>query len=339
LASFSALTEELGIPYVGAENGQDNLLLPSLAGSPRPTFLVPKAQAAGDLNRQEPMVIVGFEGMLDFYPLLIAENLSKLGYQARAEILAMDLLTDRRDANNVQVAHGLDDDTRRTRLGRHLEGIVRGRERIGLPAILGMDAHAEVMSDLQEICGAPIFEIPTLPPSVPGVRLFKAVQDKLNGMGARVEKGMEIIASEKSAPQNGRAGKIDWMASEATGRPFKHYAANFLLATGGILGGGFNSDMNGRVWEVILDLPLTIPQDRGEWFDSRFLSTSGHPVFKGGVMVNDDLQPIGEDGKLLYENLWATGHLLAGADSIVERSIEGIALASGIAAGKVIASR
>lgn len=339
MSSFVALTEELGIPYVGADNGIDNLLLPSPAGAPRPTFLAPQAQAAGDLNRPEPMLIVGFEGMRDFYPLLIAENLTKQGYQARAEIMAMDLLTDRRDANSVQLAHGLDDETRRTRFGRYLQGLVLGNERIGLPAVLGMDAHAEVMNDLQDICSVPVFEIPTLPPSVPGVRLFKALNDKLIGMGVRVEKGMEIIATEKSAPDNGRAGKINWMASKSTGRPYKHYAANFLLATGGILGSGFDSDMDGRVWETILDLPLTISQDRGEWFDSRFLSAGGHPVFKGGVMVNGDFQPAAGDGTLLYENLWAAGNMLAGADSIVERSVEGIAIASGIAAGKAIASR
>jgi glycerol-3-phosphate dehydrogenase subunit B len=129
------------------------------------------------------------------------------------------------------------------------------------------------------------------------------------------------------------------MASSTPGRPLKHHAANFLLATGGILGGGFDSDMNGRVWEVILDLPLTVPQDRSDWFESRFLSEDGHPVFTGGVMVDDNFQPVANDGKLLYENLWAAGHMLAGADPIVERSVEGIAILSGIAAGKAIAAQ
>jgi len=340
LRMFITVTEELGIPYVGADDKQENLLLPSPAGVPRPTFLVPQAQKAGDLGRNEPMLIVGFDGMRDFYPLLIAENLTKLGYQARAETVTIDLLTTRRDANSVQLAHELDDNDRRTRLGRRLKEIVQVGERIGLPAVLGMDAHNEVMTDLQELCGVPVFEIPTLPPSVPGIRLFKALHDRLLSMGVRVEKGMEITATEKNAPQNGTVGRIAWMESKTTTtRSLKHRAENFLLATGGILGSGFNSDADGRVWEVILDLPLTTPQDRGEWFDGRFLSAGGHPVYTGGVVVNKDFQPVAGDGTLLYENLWAVGHMLAGADSIVERSVEGIAIASGIAAGKAIASR
>lgn len=339
LDSFVALASEIGVPYVGAENGQDNLLLPSPAGALRPTFLVPQAQAAGDLNRAEPMLIVGFKGMRDFFPLLIAENLTKLGFQARPEMLPMDLLTSRRDANTVHLAHELDDEARRKQLGRKLKTMVQPGERIGLPAVLGLDDHAQVIADLQEICGVPVFEIPTLPPSVPGIRLFKALENKLFGMGVRIEKGMEVIAAHKQEPQNGTPGTVNWLESAATGRPMKHRAANFLLATGGILGGGFNSDADGRVWEVVLDLPLTIPQERGEWFESRFIGAGGHPVYKGGVMVNDDFQPVSAAGALLYQNVWVTGHMLAGADSIMERSLEGIAIASGMTAGKVIASR
>jgi len=339
LNSFVTLVEELGLPYVGAENGEDNLFLPSPAGAPRPTFLAPQAQAAGDLGRKEPLLIVGFEGMNDFYPLLIAENLTKLGYQARAEMLPLDLLTARRDANNVHLAHELDDSARCQLIGKHLQEIVRKGERIGLPAIIGMDAHAKTMSGLQDICGEPVFEIPTLPPSVPGIRLFTALRKKLFAMGVRVETGMEVTDAEKNSTRNGRAEKIAWMASKAMGRPLKHHAANYLLATGGILGGGFNSDGDGRMWEVIMDLPLTIPQDRSRWFDGRFLNSAGHPVFTGGVRVNEDFQPLAEDGTLLYENLWVAGHMLAGADPILERSVEGIAIVSGIAAAKAVVSR
>ena len=339
LSNFAALTGTLGLPYAGAENGQDNLFLPSPAGAARPTFLAPLAQMAGDLGRSEPMLIVGFEGMRDFYPYLIAENLAKLGQQTRAVIMPMDLVTARHDANTVQLAEELDDGDRRQELGRQLKGIVQPGERIGLPAILGLNAHGAVMRDLQELCAVPIFEIPTLPPSVPGIRLFGALRDSLISMGVRVEPGMEVIEAQKKAPQNGSAGAIGWMASKTPGRPLKHRAEKFLLATGGILGGGFDSDMNGRVWEVILDLPLSVPQDRSEWFESRFLSEDGHPVFTGGVMVDDNFQPVTNDGKLVFENLWAAGHMLAGADPIVERTVEGIAILSGMAAGKAIAAQ
>lgn len=338
LEAFRDLVQELGLPYGGAIDGQENIFLPSPAGAARPTFLAPQAQLAGDLNRQEPMFVVGFEGLQDFYPFLIAENLTKSGYQARATMLPLDLLTDRRDANTVQLAQGLDDNARRSRLGKHLQKMVRSGERIGLPAVLGLYAHSEVLADLERICAVPVFEIPTLPPSVPGMRLFMALCDRLRRLGVRVETAMEIIRANKGAVQSGPARTVTWLESKTTTRPIEHRAVNYLLATGGLLGGGFNSDQYGRVWETILDLPLTVPQDRGEWFDSRFLSPAGHPVYTGGVRVDGNFQPVSADGEVYYENLWAAGHMLAGTDPILEHSLEGIAVVTGVAAGRAIAS-
>ncbi|MDX1412769.1 MAG: glycerol-3-phosphate dehydrogenase subunit GlpB [Candidatus Promineifilaceae bacterium] len=335
LDSFRLLMNDAGLPY-GQANKHENLLLPSPVGAARPTYLAPQAQIGGDLKKNEPMLIAGFEGMRDFYPLLIAENLAKMGLQTRGAIMPMDLITDRRDANTVQLAQGLDKETQRERLGQHLKGLVHPGERIGLPAILGLHKHAEVVAELERISGAAVFEIPTLPPSVPGIRLLAALQNHLRHLGVRIEPAMEVISAKVRAAENGTAGRVEWLESKTTARPMQHRAAKFLVATGGLLGGGFNSDHNGRVWETIFDLPLTIPQDRSEWFDRKFLSADGHPVFTGGVAVNRRFQPVTADRRVCYENLWAAGHMLAGADPIVERSTEGIAVATGAAAGKAI---
>jgi glycerol-3-phosphate dehydrogenase subunit B len=230
----------------------------------------------------------------------------------------------------------MDDLEQRTRLGHALKGLVKSGERIGLPAILGMNAHHAVITDLERLSGVPVFEIPTLPPSVPGVRLYKALRDKLLAMGVRIEAGMEVISAEKSDRINGTAGSIHSVSTETSARPYKHRAKKYLLATGGILGGGFNSDYTGHIWETIFDLPLTVPQDRSLWFASSFLSPSGHPVYDGGVVVNNSFQPI-DGGKLIYNNLWATGNILANSDPILERSLEGSAIVTGIAAGKALA--
>ena len=337
LAEFVALTEEIGLPYRGSAESDTNLFLPSPAGAARPVFLAPEAQLAGDLSHAKPMLIVGFKGMRDFFPDLIAQNLTKQGYPARSAFLPLSVITDRHDANTVHLAETLDDLERRTRLGRELKGLVKSGERIGLPAILGMNAHSAVMGDLARLSGAPVFEIPTLPPSVPGIRLYKALRDKLLTMGVRIEAGMEVISAETTARQNGTAGSIESVSTETSARPFKHLAHKYLLATGGILGGGFNSDHTGRVWETIFNLPLTAPQDRSMWFAASFLSPSGHPVYDGGVVVNDAFQPI-DSGNPIYDNLWAAGNILANADPILERSLEGAAIVTGIAAGKALAN-
>ena len=127
-----------------------------------------------------------------------------------------------------------------------------------------------------------------------------------------------------------------WVESATSSRPLKLRADNYLLATGGILGGGFNSDVNGRVWETIFNLPLTVPQNRADWFQASFLNPQGHPVFAGGVAVNQNFQPVAENGQPLYANLWAAGALLAHNDAIQERSAEGTAVATGVAAAQAL---
>lgn len=344
LDTFTALAAELGIPYSGAGGSEtpghstsgDNLLLPTAVGALRPTYLAPEAQLAGAASRPEPLLIVGFHGLRDFYPELIAENLAKQGFQARAAFLPLSVLTEQSDRNNVHLAEALDDRARRAKLGVELKRLVQPGERIGLPAILGLNDHAAAFADLHAAAGVPLFEIPTLPPSVPGMRLFKALRAKLWSMGVRVDAGMEAIGASTMPSVNGAVGRVQWVETATTSRPLKNRARNYLLATGGILGGGFDSDHTGRIWETVFDLPLTIPQKRYEWFRPAFMDPAGHPVFNGGVAVNTQMQPVDSMGKTIYANLWAVGGALASVDPIQQHSLEGIAIASGVAAAQAI---
>jgi len=337
LRHFASLTKEIGLPYLGAANADANLSLPSPVGAARPTFLAPLAQLGGELGGigmppyDAPMLIVGLRGMRDFFPELIAENLNKQGHTARAAFLPLGVITDRRDSNTAQLASGLDDPARRSKLAAELKQLAQPGERIGLPAILGMAEHSAVMKELQAATGAAVFEIPTLPPSVPGIRLNTALRRQVEELGVRVEVNMDVTGFRAEN------GHIAWVETETSHLPLKHRAEKFLLATGGLLGGGINTDHTGRVWEVIFHLPLAMPQNRGEWFRPRFLDPAGHPIFSGGAPVNRQFQPVDASGARVYSNLWAAGNILAHADPIRERSLEGIAIATGIAAAQHIA--
>jgi glycerol-3-phosphate dehydrogenase subunit B len=331
LEQFTTWAAAAGLPYGGGAVAGDNFMLPSPVGALRPTYLAPQAQQAGDLSRPAPIVVVGFVGLRDFYPQLLADNLATQGIIARAVQLPFDLLTDRRDANTVQLAQALDEPARVERLATAVRNILLPGERVGLPAILGLHQHVQTCKLLGDRLGAPLFEIPTLPPSVPGIRLTTALRHRLEAQGVRVEIGMEGIGFHSEA------GEIAWVESATSARPLKHRARAYLLATGGVLGGGFNSDHTGRFWESIFGLPLTVAQDRREWFRPRFFDPAGQPVFHGGVAVNDTLQPVDAAGRTVYRNLWAAGGLLAHCDPILERSLEGIAIATGVAAAEAIA--
>ena len=324
--AFQARMAALNLPYAGGQTVGGNFLLPSPVGALRPTYAAPTGQRAGDTGQTQPMLVVGFQGMRDFYPKLLAENLVAQGHAGRAVLLPLTVLTDRQDANVVHLAEALDAPSRLNQLAVALKQVVQPGERIGLPAILGLDNHLQVLDSLQQRVEAPVFEIPTLPPSVPGIRLYWAMRRYLESKGVRVEAGMEAVGFHAEGKQ------VQWVETSTSARPLKHRAGRYLLATGGILGGGFNSDHTGRCWEVFFDLPLTVPQDRRQWFRPHFLDAQGQPVFHGGIAVDENFQPVGPDGEPVYANLWAAGGLLADADPIRERSLEGIAIATGTVA-------
>ncbi len=327
LVGFQQRITELGLAYDGAMDAAENLLLPSPVGAPRPVFLAPRAQIAGDMRRSEPYLIVGFQPFRDFYPTVIAENLSKLGHRARAAFLPLDIITPRHDVNVVQLARAIDENAVAHRLATELKRLHRPGERVGLPAVLGLERHPEVFQLLEAELGAPLFEIPTLPPSVPGMRLALTLRHYFEkALHGQIDLGMTVTGYQA------RDGAVAWVWSRASARPVKHRAKAFLLATGGILGGGFHSDHTGRVWETIFDAPLTIPQTRSQWFQPAFLAPEGHPVFSGGLRVDAHFHPVDAQERMLFSNLYAAGNLLADSDGIAERSMEGIAIATATAA-------
>jgi glycerol-3-phosphate dehydrogenase subunit B len=81
-----------------------------------------------------------------------------------------------------------------------------------------------------------------------------------------------------------------------------------------------------------------VPATRDEWFRARFFDPAGQPIFHTGVPVSRNFQPVALDGTRVYTNVWVAGGLLANTDPILERSLEGIALASGGAAARQVVS-
>lgn len=333
-----------GLDYRQAEH-ETNLWLPTALGAKRPTFLAPVTQATARLDDSSPLLIVGIDHFNDFYPALIAENLRSQGHEARGHTLPLSLFTDRRTViNEVVLAESLEDLARVDAIAEVLRPLIAPGDRVVFPAILGLSRHNDVVARLANALGAPVAEIPTLPPSVPGMRLHRALVRKLARHGGRLESNMAAVefgtqASASDGPlavQTSVRGEINWVATSTSARPLRHRARAYLLATGGILGAGINSDHNGRVWETVFDLPLFTPESRGQWFQPEFLDAAGHPIFQAGVQVNDAWQPVDEQGSVVHSNLWAAGNLLAHADTIRTRSRETFALATGAAAARAL---
>jgi glycerol-3-phosphate dehydrogenase subunit B len=196
---------------------------------------------------------------------------------------------------------------------------------VGLPAVLGLDQAGIVWQELQDGLGVRVFEIPTLPPSVPGLRVFRALKDALRRAGGRLIVNAPVIGAEA------QGHRVRAVVARSAARPVSYGAGAFVLASGGIAAGGLEMDSSGAVRETVFSLPVAGMPEPGEaMFAPGYLDPQ--PLARTGVAVDPRLRPSDPEGAAVYENLYATGAILAGATPWKEKSGDGISLATGYAA-------
>ncbi|MHB9097598.1 MAG: anaerobic glycerol-3-phosphate dehydrogenase subunit GlpB [Syntrophales bacterium] len=315
-----AFRELFPSPYSFVAAGMSNSLVPTGAGTLRPTYLLPVTMRAGAGITAEETLIVGFRGFKDFQGDTVSLHLKCRGLNIPLPRYGLEGLS------ALALARLMDEEPFRTGLGEAIRGQKAGEKRIGLPAVLGLCEPAAVMEDLERVIGARVFEIPMLPPSIPGVRIFNRFRERLIAKGATFLMGNSVVAAVKEGRCEGITLRNPPLATE-------YRAERYVLATGRFLGGGLLADME-RVSEPLFHLPVSQPATRGEWFRERFFQPEAHPIHRAGIVTDAVLRPVDEGGKAVLSNVWVAGSILAHHEAIEEHSREGIAIATGYLAAK-----
>lgn len=334
ISSFLNATKDGGVEYVG--DPSHNFLVPTAVGTIKPTSLLSSTMAAGDLREPGDVLIAGFSGLKDFYPAYMAHNISTVRVKGvrlprfRGRVLDFDDGAGSSGLNSLTLAGKFEDPTFLDMTADALYRMVRDGERVALPAVLGLLKFREVHKRIEELVGTRVFETPTLPPSVGGYRLFRALEKKLRALGVRILLGYEV-----SSPRiEGKRVREVTIGMGKVERKIEGKA--FILATGGLVGSGICSTRSSLA-EPLFDLPVSFPKKRSDWFKKFFFDSSGHPINKAGIEVDDGLHPAEEGKKPIFENLFVAGAELAGFDAIREKSGGGVAIASGHKAGLLAA--
>jgi glycerol-3-phosphate dehydrogenase subunit B len=309
-------------PYAYMGGLEENLLLPTAVGVPRPSAVVPETMAGGDLRRNAPIFVVGFRGFKDFHPALLAETLRRTGTAARSAEL--DIVPEGRvDVNSLGYARAFDDPAFRAEVTAQLVGRLRADERVAFPAVLGIADPHGAWAELEQRLARPVFEIPTLPPSVPGMRLFAILRDALRRAGGRVILNAVVTGAER---EGGRVGAVRVRVGLREERRGCDWV---VLATGGFASGGLELDSRWTARETALGLPVAgVPAPGDKRFSPGYFDD--HPIARAGVAVDAELRPAG------YENVLVAGATLAGAEPWREKSGDGISLATGYRAAELV---
>jgi glycerol-3-phosphate dehydrogenase subunit B len=308
-----------GYRYVGGI--ERNHILPTAVGALRPSTLVPETMAGGEASGLGRVCVVGSRALRDFHPALCAANLAAQGVQARG--IEVELRTERADVNSLGLAHHFDDPAWRGAFAADLALKLRDDDNVAMPAVLGIADPQGVWSDLTHRLGRPVFEIPTLPPSVPGMRLFEILRAALRAAGGRLVLGSEVFDADRDG------SRLTAVRAHASGRDVRYIAPSFVLATGGFASGAIALDSRWSASDSVLGLPLRgVPAADEPRFDPSYLHEQ--PLARAGVAVDGDLRAEGA------ENVLVAGAALPGAAPWREGSGEGIAVASGYRAAHVV---
>jgi glycerol-3-phosphate dehydrogenase subunit B len=325
LSWFAQLVPSGPLPgYVYGGSLEHNQLLPTAVGALRPSALVPETMANGEASGLRRVCIVGTPALRDFHPSLCAANLELAGIEARA--VSVNLALERADMSTLGLARHFDDEKWRRQFCAELSLTLRSEEAVGLPAMLGVRDPHEVLADVEHRLGRRVFEIPTLPPSVPGMRLYEILRSALRAAGGRLVMGGEVVSCDRDGD------RVTAVSTHAAGRDLTYVAPWFVLASGGFASGGIELDSHWVTHERVLGLPLRGVPAQGE---PRFVGTylDEQPLARVGVAVDSDLRAEG------VENVLVAGAALPGAIPWREGSGEGIALTSGYRAAQVVGAQ
>lgn len=319
-AGVQALLDEVPDLLVGTP--ERNVVLPTPVGALRPTAVLQPSMLAGVAEPGKKYVFVGLKQLKDFWPELIAGNVNRAeGLSARAAWLSFPARKGEVDSTPLAYARAMDDPDYRARFASELKRLVEPGEVVGLPGVLGLTSP-NAWADIQDRVGQPIFEISTIPPSVPGMRLNDALVKTAKELRIRTVLGSQVLG-----PIFG-GKRLQAVTIGTAGHPVQVSAEHFVFAPGGFESGALQIDSYMNVSEPALGLPVWVPD--GPLFVGDH--NAPQPAFFGGVKTDERLRPLDANGDVVYENLHAAGGILAGAQRWREKSGEGIALASAIRA-------
>jgi len=227
---FCEIATLAGCPYTG--DITTARFLPSILGDFHSVALTPLTLWNAEPRKGVTTAIVGIRGLSSFDENFMAERLTEqarliasgCAYTARQISLSRNMGV---PVTTLRVAQCFDrDPVFREELTSALRAAASGFERILIPGILGLETSAEQIAQFERELGCQVSEIPTLPPSIPGLRVYHHLESYLHKIGVELYRG---FPANKVEIQDGLCMGLQ-IASP--GHPLNLRCRSAVLATG-----------------------------------------------------------------------------------------------------------
>jgi glycerol-3-phosphate dehydrogenase subunit B len=317
--------ETQGLSYTGLPERNSAVL--TAVGTAKLTYRVPLTMWKGVAARQskDSCLLVDIHGLKGFSACQIAASAANAWPNLRTVKVLSPGQDQKGEVFAERLARALETEGAREKWAGVLRPHIQGAAVVGVPAILGVHRSVEVMRDLEKRIGCPMFEIPTMPPGVTGLRIKEAFE---RGLAAR-KVGLLLenkVFRASASSQSGFRLDVGRMEPERA-----ITSAAVLLATGRFMGGGLQADRH-TIREPLFDLPVHQPERRDGWHRENFLDRGGHPVNRAGLQTDELFRPLDAAGRPAHPFLFAAGSILAHQDWMRMKCGSGLALSTALAA-------
>jgi len=317
--------QDAGLPY--CRNMNRNVEVITSMGPAKTTYCVPKTMWNGveALEKKLPCLLIDIRGLKGFSARLIADTLQEKWPDLSATRISFPGTSDMTEVYPEHMANALVLLQNREKFARIVRPHVKNAKIIGMPAILGLYRSNEVVADLERLIGVPLFEIPTIPPSVPGLRLKEAFERQLRSMGIQYLSQKQVLEVRNGADKNFEL----YIGNETPEQIVQ--SKGVILASGRFIGGGLHADRK-HIQETIFNLPVHQPKHRTEWHSKNFLDPKGHSINRAGLEIDDAFRPLDGNDRPAFETLFAAGSILAHQDWKRMKCGSGLGIATAFAA-------
>ncbi|MDX1300939.1 glycerol-3-phosphate dehydrogenase subunit GlpB [Photobacterium sp.] len=284
----------------------------------------PLTDTAGQLAH---IALVTIDGFRDFQPKMAADNLARLSQFSEVKITTAavelpDFDTMQRNPcefRSIDISRVLRDETKLHAFAKSLIQSVGKADLVVLPAVFGNGDGAATIKLLEGLTGFTICELPTMPPSLLGIRLEEAMKSHYKTLGGLILPGDEVQGGDF---ENGKLKCI----YTRNHRDMPLIAEHFVIATGSFFSRGLAAQRL-NVKEPVFGLDTAAIPDRDHWYQPQFFAQQAHPFLKMGADCNSQFQA--SVNNQTVENLFCAGALLAHYDPVFEGCGSGVAISTG----------
>ena len=337
---FERLANALNLDLIGSS--EKNHWRVTGLGSLRGAWLSPNSVPTVQGNETFPhkrIAVLGIEGYHDFQPQLLAANLVLNPQFAHCEVTSGflnipqldELRQNAREFRSVNIAQLLEHKLAFNDLVSEIIESAQGANAVLLPACFGLE-NQEFMNALRDATKLALFELPTLPPSLLGMRQRIQLRRKFESLGGLMINGDSALNAHF---EDDRVHCIKTRLLEDE----EIIADNFVLAAGSFFSKGLVSEFD-KIYEPVFESDIIgvegfNDKDRFSWTNHRFANPQ--PYQSAGVAINEYCQ-VQKCGQFLA-NLYAIGNVIGGFNALELGCGSGVAVVTALAVADEILAK